>query len=91
MSLLSIVITLIIAGILLWLVNTYIPMDGKIKKILNIVVVVVVVIWLLNVFGVWGHLSNVRAAIPSPVMGTTTSSLVSVPVPPVNSGCPVRT
>jgi hypothetical protein len=60
MSLISIVITLIVAGVLLWLVNTYIPMDGKIKNILNIVVVVVVVFWLLNVFGVWGQVRNVR-------------------------------
>ena len=60
MSLITIVITLIIVGVLLWLVNTYIPMDGKIKKILNIAVVVAVVLWLLNVFGVLGHLNNVR-------------------------------
>ena len=53
MSLITIVITLIVVGVLLWLVNTYIPMDGKIKKVLNIVVMVVVVLWLLNVFGVW--------------------------------------
>ena len=60
MSLVTIVITLIVVGVLLWLVNTYIPMDGKIKKLLNIVVMVVVVLWLLNVFGVWGHLHDVR-------------------------------
>lgn len=60
MSLIAIVITLIVVGILLWLVNTYIPMDGKIKKILNIVVVVVVIVWLLKVFGVWSYLSNVH-------------------------------
>ena len=60
MSLITIVVTLIIVGVLLWLVNTYIPMDGKIKKILNIVVVVVVVFWLLNVFGVWGQLRDVH-------------------------------
>jgi hypothetical protein len=60
MSLLTIIVTLIIVGVLLWLVNTYIPMDGKIKKILNIAVVVVVVFWLLNVFGVLGHLHDVR-------------------------------
>ena len=60
MSLVTIVITLIVVGVLLWLVNTYIPMDGKIKKLLNIVVMVVVVLWLLNVFGVWGHLHNLR-------------------------------
>jgi uncharacterized membrane protein YdbT with pleckstrin-like domain len=62
MSLVTIVITLIVVGVLLWLVNTYIPMDGKIKKVLNIVVMVVVVLWLLNVFGVWGHLHDVRVS-----------------------------
>lgn len=60
MSLITIVVTLVIVGVLLWLVNNYIPMDGKIKRILNIVVVVVVVLWLLNVFGVWGQLRDVR-------------------------------
>ena len=60
MSLITIVITLIVVGILLWLVNTYIPMDGKIKKVLNIVVMVVVVLWLLNVFGVWNYVRNIR-------------------------------
>jgi hypothetical protein len=60
MSLITIVITLIIVGVLLWLINTYIPMDGKIKKIINIVVVVVVVLWLLNVFGVLGSLRAVH-------------------------------
>ena len=44
MSLISLVVTLIVVGVLLWLVNVYIPMDGKIKKILNIVVVICVVI-----------------------------------------------
>jgi hypothetical protein len=60
MSLVTIVVTLIIVGVLLWLVNTYIPMDGRIKKVLSVVVLIVVVFWLLNVFGVWGHLNNVR-------------------------------
>jgi len=69
MSLINIVITLIIVGVLLWLVNTYIPMDGKIKKILNIVVVVVVVLWLLNVFGVLDHLRSVRTSIEPPSFG----------------------
>jgi hypothetical protein len=65
MPLLTIVITLVVVGILLWLVNTYLPMDGKIKKILNIVVVVVVILWLLNVFGVWNHLSNIHVSAPA--------------------------
>jgi len=79
MSLVTIVITLIVVGVLLWLVNTYIPMDGKIKKILNIVVVVVVVLWLLNVFGVMGNLRNVRASTQSPSLGASTCSVVSPP------------
>lgn len=56
MSLLSLVIALIVVGVLLWLVNTYIPMDGRIKTILNVVVVIVVLLWLLQVFGVMGAL-----------------------------------
>ena len=60
MSLVTLVITLIVVGVLLWLVNSYIPMDAKIKKILNIVVVIVVVLWLLHVFGVLGSIENIR-------------------------------
>ncbi len=60
MPLINVVIVLIVVGVLLWLVNAYIPMDGKIKRILNIVVVIVVVLWLLNVFGVFGYLGQVR-------------------------------
>lgn len=59
MPLLSLVAILIVVGVLLWLVNTYIPMDPKIKSILNAVVVIGVVIWLLQVFGVLGSLSGV--------------------------------
>ena len=64
MSLISIVISLVVVGVLLWLVNTYIPMDGKIKKILNGVVVVVVGLWLLSIFGVLDHLRTIRASNP---------------------------
>jgi len=60
MPLLSVVITLIVIGVLLWLVNAYIPMDATIKRVLNIVVLVAVVLWLLSAFGLFGHLSNVR-------------------------------
>jgi hypothetical protein len=60
MSLINLIIILIVVGVLLWLVNTYIPMDRKIKNILNIVVVIGVVIWLLQVFGVLGSLDNIR-------------------------------
>jgi len=60
MPLINLVIVLIVIGVLLWLVNTYIPMDRKIKNIVNIVVLVVVVLWLLQVFGILGPLNSVR-------------------------------
>ena len=60
MSLISLALTLIVIGVLLWLVNTYIPMDGKIKKILNVVVVICVVMWLLFAFGVLHHSGDIR-------------------------------
>jgi hypothetical protein len=59
MPLISVVITLIVIGVLLWLVNTYIPMDGKIKKILNVVVVICVVVWLLYAFGIINHANEI--------------------------------
>lgn len=60
MSLVSVVLTLIIVGVLLWAINNYIPMDGKIKSILNVVVVVAVVIWLLYGFGVLNSGGDIR-------------------------------
>jgi len=60
MPLVSIVVTLIVVGVLLWLANTMIPMDGKIKQILNVVVVIAVCLWLLQVFGVLAPLNSVR-------------------------------
>lgn len=60
MPLVTIVLVLIVVGVLLWLINTYIPMDSKIKNILNIVVVIVVIIWLLQAFGLMGALSRVK-------------------------------
>lgn len=60
MPLIQLVVVLIVVGVLLWLVNSYIPMDGKIKRILNIVVVIAVVLWLLSVFGVLGSLHTIR-------------------------------
>ena len=57
---LEIIIVLIVVGVALWLVNTMIPMDAKIKTILNVVVVIVVCIWLLQVLGMIGPLSSVR-------------------------------
>ena len=60
MSLISLVVTLVIVGVVLWLVNTYIPMDGKIKQILNIVVVICVVVWLLYAFGIINHSGDIH-------------------------------
>lgn len=57
---LEIVIILILIGVALWLVNTMIPMDARIKTILNIFIVIVVCIWLLQVLGLIGSLSSVR-------------------------------
>ncbi len=59
MSLIGIIVALMVVGILLYLINTYVPMDAKIKNILNIVVVLIVVIWLLQVFGIIGYLNTV--------------------------------
>jgi hypothetical protein len=60
MSLINILIALVVVGVLLFLVNTYIPMDGKIKRILNGVVVIVVVLWLLQAFGVIGAIDGIH-------------------------------
>jgi hypothetical protein len=60
MPLIHVVLTLIVVGVLLWLVNSYIPMAGSIKSILNGVVIIVVVLWLLSVFGLIGELSTIR-------------------------------
>jgi cation transporter-like permease len=58
--LIQLVMVLIVVGVLLWLVNNYIPMQGSIKRILNAVVVIVVVLWLLNVFGLFSSISSLR-------------------------------
>jgi hypothetical protein len=58
MPLLNIFIVLIVVGVVLWLINSYIPMDRKIKNILNAVAVIGVVIWLLQVFGLLDSLKN---------------------------------
>jgi uncharacterized membrane protein len=60
MSLIGLIITLVVVGVLLWLLNNYVPMDAKIRRIINVVVVIVVVIWLLQAFGILGSLQNIR-------------------------------
>lgn len=57
MPLISLVVVLIVVGVLLWLVNTYVPMDDKIKTIMNAVVVIAVVLWVLQLFGLFDSLS----------------------------------
>jgi hypothetical protein len=60
MPLLNVVLTLVVVGVILWLINTYIPMQGTIKKILNIVVVIVVILWLLYGFGILDGSGSVK-------------------------------
>jgi hypothetical protein len=60
MPLIQIIIVLVVVGVILGLINNYIPMDATIKRILNIVVVIAVILWLLSVFGVLGPLSGFR-------------------------------
>ncbi|MBP9120144.1 MAG: hypothetical protein KBF59_04685 [Ignavibacterium sp.] len=60
MSLVTLVIVLVVVGVVLWLINSYIPMQATIKKILNVVVVIAVILWLLSAFGVIGSLDTIR-------------------------------
>ena len=60
MPLMQIVIVLIVVGVLLWLVNSFIPMAGSIKSILNALVVICVVVWLLNVFGLLHYITAIH-------------------------------
>lgn len=54
-ALITVIITLVVVGLILWLINRYIPMASSIKSILNVVVIIIVIIWLLRVFGIWGN------------------------------------
>ena len=60
MPLLQVLVTLLVVGVLLWLVNSYIPMARSIKSIFNAVVVIVVVVWLLNTFGLMESIRHIR-------------------------------
>jgi len=60
MSLLAILSAIVIVGVILYAVNIYIPMDQKIKNILNVVVVVILVIWLLRVLGAWAYMASIK-------------------------------
>jgi hypothetical protein len=63
MPLVNVVLTLIVVGVLLWLINTYIPMQSAIKSILNAVVVIAVVLWLLYGFGIISHSGNISVPV----------------------------
>lgn len=60
MSILTIIIVILVVGVLLWLINSFIPMQRTIKGILNAVVIIILVIWLLKVFGVLDSLQNIQ-------------------------------
>jgi hypothetical protein len=60
MPLIQVLMALVVVGVLLWLVNSFIPMAGSIKSILNAVVIIAVVLWLLNVFGLMHSISRFR-------------------------------
>lgn len=60
MPLIQLVIVLVVVGLILWVINRYIPMQSTIKSILNVVVVIVVILWLLSVFGLIGDLRSIR-------------------------------
>jgi hypothetical protein len=60
MPLTTVAITIVAAGLLLWIVNRFIPMQGQIKGILNALVVIVLVLWIANLYGVFEHLQQFR-------------------------------
>jgi 1-acyl-sn-glycerol-3-phosphate acyltransferase len=60
MSLVSLIVTLVVVGLLLWAINNYIPMDHKIKSILNVVVVIFVLLWLLSAFGIISGVGSIQ-------------------------------
>jgi hypothetical protein len=60
MSLIYVVLVLLVVGVVLWLINTYVPMEYRIKQILNIVVIIVVIFWLLRAFGIISGGSGIR-------------------------------
>ncbi len=60
MPLITLIVVLLVVGVILYLINNYLPMDGKIKNILNVVVVIAVILWLLQAFGILGSLSGIN-------------------------------
>ena len=60
MPIVTIVLVLIVIGVALWLINSYIPMAGSIKTLLNIVVVICTSVWLLQAFGLWSQVTSYK-------------------------------
>ena len=60
MNLVNLIIVFVLVGVLLWLINTYIPMEARVKQLMNIAVIIVLVLWLLRVFGLPTSLSTIR-------------------------------
>jgi len=60
MPLLTILLVIIVVGVLLWLVNSFLPMDRNIKSILNVVVIIILIVWLLKVFGIFSSLMDIH-------------------------------
>lgn len=60
MSLITLIVTLVVVGVVLWLINAYIPMEAGIKKLLNIAVVIICVLWVLSAMGFLGSLNTIR-------------------------------
>ncbi|MCF8056739.1 MAG: hypothetical protein K9K37_08880 [Desulfocapsa sp.] len=60
MPLINLIIVLVVVGVILWVINNYIPMQPTIKKILNVVVIIILIFWLLSVFGVIGDVTKIR-------------------------------
>ncbi len=84
MPLIQLVIVLVIVGVILWVINSYIPMQATIKKILNVVVIIAVVLWLLSVFGVIGSSpgdSYWEVTSPKNPLGGTPTVRESIPCP----------
>jgi len=56
MTLITLILTFVVVGVVMWAINAYIPMEPNIKRLLNIAVVIILVLWLLSVFGIIGAL-----------------------------------
>jgi predicted membrane protein len=60
MSLLSVILAIVIVGVLLWIINQFIPMEARVKQILNIVVIIILLIWVLSGLGFFGYIRDIR-------------------------------